>query len=71
MPLGKLLGPSDAVLDVLGPPKTLKNIWFLKVVASACFRYFAPLNWPLGTYLGPSWADLDPKRVPKMVPQII
>ena len=71
MPLWKLLGPSDAVLDGLGPPKTLKNIRFFKVFVNACFRYFAQLNWPLGTYLGPSWADLVPKRVPKMVPQII
>ena len=71
MPLGNLLGPSDVVLDGLGPPKTLKNIRFCEVFANACFRYFAQLNWPLGTYLGPSWADLVPKRVPKMVPQII
>ena len=71
MPLGNLLGPSDAVLDGLGPPKTLENLKFFKVFANACFRYFAPLNWPLGTHLGTSWADLVPKRVPKMVPQII
>ena len=62
MPLGKLLGPSDAVLDGLGPPKTLKNKCFLKVFANAGFRYVQALDGRLGPILaplGPIWSQND------------
>ena len=65
MPLGCLLGPSEAVLDGLGPPKTFNNRGFFKVFANAGFRDFEALDGPLGAHLGPSWADLVPKWVPK------
>ena len=64
MSLGSLLGPSEAALEGLGTPKTLKNQWFFKVFAVVRFRYFGALDAPLGPILAPSWADLAPKWPP-------
>ena len=60
MPLRSLLGPSEAVLEGLGTPKTLKNQWFFKVSAVVRFRYFGALDVPLGLILaplGPIWSQ--------------
>ena len=49
-------------MEGLGPPKTLKNIWFFKVFANAGFRYFEALDGPLGPILaplGPIWSQND------------
>ena len=47
-------------MEGLGPPKTLKNRWFLKVFVNAGFRYFEALGGPLGPILaplGPIWCQ--------------
>jgi hypothetical protein len=65
---GNLLGPSEAVLEGLGTPKTLKNNIILKVFAVVCFRYFGALDgsW---AHLGSSCGELVPKWLPKWVPR--
>ena len=40
-------------MEVLGPPKTLKNQWFFKVFANVGFRYFGALDGPHGLILAP------------------
>ena len=60
-----LFGSLDAVLEGLGPTKTYKNKWFLKVFANVGFRYVETLDNPLGPILaplGPSWSS---KSTPK------
>ena len=69
MPLGSLLGFPKALLGCLWTPKTLKNIKFFNVFANAGFWVFEALNGPLGLILAPSWADLVPKRSPKLPPK--
>ena len=59
------------VLDGRGPPKNLKNLLFFKVFVNACFKYLESLNWPFGTHLALYWADLVPKKHPKMAPQMV
>ena len=51
MPLGSLLGPSKAVLDGLGTPKTIKDLMFF---ANVGFWDFEALDGPLRAHLGPS-----------------
>ena len=58
MPLGSLFGPLEAVLDGLGPPKSMK-------------KYFEGLLGPLWAHLGPSWAALVPEWVPKIILKVI
>ena len=48
-----------------------ENNWFFIGFANAGFRDFEALDGPLGAHLGPSWADLVPKRDPKMAPIIV
>ena len=71
MLLGSLLGPSKAVLDGLGTPKTIKNYVLFEGFANAGSWDFEALDGPLGAHLGPSWAHLGPKIIPKMAPNVV
>ena len=71
MPLGSLLGPSQSVLDGLGPQKTFKSINRFKVFANAGFGTLKLLMALLGPILAPSWADLVPKWIPKIAPKVV
>jgi hypothetical protein len=60
--LGNLLGPSEAIMDGLGPPQKLeKTECVVKVFANSGFPYFEAFDGVLGAHRGPSWADLVPK----------
>ena len=68
-PLGSLLGSSEAVLEGLGPPKTLKTNCFSRFLQMQVFGTLKLLM----VLLGPSWLLLGrsgPKMGPKMVPQM-
>ena len=66
MPLGNLLGLSEAVLDGLGPKKLYNKCkLFFKVFANAGFWVFEAFDGSLGPILAPFWADLVPKWTPK------
>ena len=61
-------------MEGLGPPKTLKNIWFSKVFANAGFRYFGALDGPLGLILaplGPIWSQNGTQNVLKDISNVI
>ena len=58
--MGDFFGSLDAVLEGLGPPKTLKNQLFFEVFANVGFWYFGALDGPLGPILaplGPIWSQ--------------
>jgi len=66
VPLGSLLGPSQAVLEGFGPPKIERTNF--KVFAIAGFRYFEALDGPFGLILaplGPIWSKMGPHNGPK------
>ena len=63
--LGAFLGLQNLSWTALDPRKPSKTVCFFKVCANACFRYFAPLDGPLGPICrsGPKMGpQVDPER---------
>ena len=70
MLLRSLFGPSEAVLDSIGPQKPSVVV---RVFANAGFRYFEVLNGLFGCILATLRVDLvpgSPKNGPQSGPQI-
>ena len=80
MPLESRFGPSEAVLEGLGPPKIFKTNCFGGVCKLKGLRYFRALDGPLGPILAPlepiwsqngSQTEITKKTTSKPVPQMI
>ena len=71
MPLGRLLGPSQAVFDGIEAPKPQNAKGVVKVFTNAGFRYLEALDGPLGRILvplGPIWSRKGSQNGPKSGP---